>query len=88
MRIKISEVWNHLGQSETLAVIEVPNNRREAVLAIMDWIPKHHPDLFLATGLNDHGYHVIATNDPIFPAVEPTPATLTTAGSISKGGVR
>lgn len=56
MQIKISEVWNESGKSEQLTVIEPTEN---PYLAVTGWIEKNRPDLRLASGLFDHGYHAV-----------------------------
>lgn len=54
MKIKINEVWNAEGRSETLAIIDVDG---DTILAVKEWIEKNRPDLQLALGLSSHGYH-------------------------------
>ena len=55
MKVRISEVWNYRGEVKELAVIEA-NGKAD----VYDWISKNRPDLSLATGVNDHGFHAIA----------------------------
>ena len=56
MKIQINEVWNYIGKDKPLAVIEVSGNPHEAV---WDWVEKNRPDLLMASGIYDHGYHAI-----------------------------
>jgi hypothetical protein len=60
INILIEEVWNHKGESQKLVILEnVQLNK--ARTAVYDWISANRPELQLATGILDHGYHAIAT---------------------------
>lgn len=55
MKIQINEVWNREGRTEPLTTIETL--RSTAQRDVFEWIATNRPDLVLATGLNDHGFH-------------------------------
>ena len=59
MKIQINEVWNADGRSKKLAVVDV-EWASLAPQAVWDWIMTNRPDLKLAEGLHDHGFHAIA----------------------------
>ena len=56
MRIRISEVWNAKGRSKELTVIDTQEDPKRAV---RDWIASNRPDLYIARGLHDHGFHAV-----------------------------
>ena len=64
--ILISEVWNASAKSVELARIPAIMTDSGAVhpyrtkLAVQAWIQQNRPDLMLALGLSDHGYHAKA----------------------------
>ena len=59
MTIQINEVWNAQGQTKELARIEVPDSY-SPYQAVWNWILVNRPDLHLAEGINDHGFHAKA----------------------------
>ena len=63
MKIQINEVWNQTGKSEELTVIEVNGTPSDCRSAVRDWIDNNRPDLQLASGLYDHGYHARGLNN-------------------------
>ena len=59
MKIQINEVWNNNGRSLKLAEIEVTNPAIARTQVNM-WIRANRPDLSVATGLYQHGFHAVA----------------------------
>lgn len=55
IQIKISEVWNGTGESETLAIIET--TPQLAKTEVYQWINANRPDLSLARTIYAHGFH-------------------------------
>lgn len=62
MRIKVSEVWNHEGRTETLATIDVDTRIENPKAAVYTWMAANRPDLSLATTIDAHGFHAIAVH--------------------------
>ncbi len=57
MKIQINEVWNYDGRSKKLAVIDSQNDNPRHDVEL--WIDKNRPDLTMAYGMNEHGYHAV-----------------------------
>ena len=57
MKIRISEVWNRVGKSKELAVIESDNLLGPS--AVRKWIRENRPDLTVAESIYAHGYHAV-----------------------------